>query len=141
MHNIVMRIPQLEKYRGRNPNGYFEDLPFRVRERAYHWLHRLCQKWGANLPPWRLAILIGQAKRLASTTPEERSKWGRSMLAKRGGLAVQRRYRLEGRHPTAHATRCRVMKQAAKKRAKEDAKWRKSMGLPPPARIFYLPLD
>jgi hypothetical protein len=134
-----MRIPQLAKYRNRNPNGYFEDLPFRVRECAYQWLHRFRQRWGANLPPWRLAILIGQAKRLALNPPT--SAWGRSMRAKKGGYAVQRRYRMEGRHPTAHATRCRVMKQAANKRAEEDAKWRKSMGLPPPARITYLPLD
>jgi hypothetical protein len=36
------------------------------------------------------------------------------MLACRGGLAVQRRYRLEGRHPTACATECRVSQQAAR---------------------------
>lgn len=63
------------------------------------------------------------------------------MLAKRGGYALQRKLRLEGKHPTAHATRCRVLKQRAKKRALEEAKWRTSMGLPPPARMKYLPLD
>lgn len=63
------------------------------------------------------------------------------MLAKRGVLAVQRRYRLEGRDATARATRCRVLKQNAKKRADEDAKLRDSLGLPARARVKYLPLD
>lgn len=63
------------------------------------------------------------------------------MLAKRGGLAVQRRYRLEGRNATARATRCRVLKQNAKKRANEEARVRDSSGLPAPARVKYLPLD
>jgi hypothetical protein len=40
--------------------------------------------------------------------PAGTSAWGRSMLARRGGLAVQRQYRLEGRHPTAAATRARL---------------------------------
>ena len=41
------------------------------------------------MPLWRRAILIGQAKRLASMSDDERSAWGRSMLAKRGGYAVR----------------------------------------------------
>jgi hypothetical protein len=40
--------------------------------------------------------------------PAGTSAWGRSMLARRGGLAVQRKYRLDGRHPTAAATRARL---------------------------------
>jgi hypothetical protein len=39
------------------------------------------------------------------TSQEERFQWGRSMLAKRGGYAVQERYRREGRigdQDTAH---------------------------------------
>jgi hypothetical protein len=56
-------------------------------------------------------------------------------------LAVQRRYRLEGRDATALATRCRVLKQNARKRAREEGKLRDSMGLPAPARVKYLPLD
>jgi hypothetical protein len=54
---------------------------------------------------------------------------------------VQRRYRLEGRDATARATRCRVLKQNAKKGNDEDARLRDSMGLPAPARVKYLPLD
>lgn len=57
------------------------------------------------------------------------------MLAKRGGLAVQRRHRLEGSDATARATRCRVLKQNAKKRADEEARLQDSMGLPAPARV------
>jgi hypothetical protein len=134
-----MRIPQLAKYRNRNPNGYFEDLPFRVRECAYQWLFRFRQKWGANLPPWRLAILIGQAKRLALNPPS--SAWGRSMRAKKGGYAVQRKYRLEGRNPTAHATHMSKHIRQARKRRKREAEERARLGLPSPERIRYLPLD
>jgi hypothetical protein len=72
------------------------------------------------LPPWRFAILCGQARRLALNPPD--SAWGHRMLAKRGGLAVQRRYRLEGRHPTARATLCRVVKQRAKRRAAAEGR-------------------
>ena len=59
--------------------------------------------------------MVGQAKRLALNPPN--SAWGRSMHAKRGGLAVQRRYWLEGRHPTTHATSVRLGKQERKKAA------------------------
>ena len=63
----------------------------------------------------RLINLLGDlpswwgAKRLALNPPT--SAWGRSMLAKRGGLAVQRKYLLEGRHPTEKATQVRLAKQ------------------------------
>lgn len=95
---IPMRIMTLNKYRGRYPKGYFQDLPWEIRNQAYQWLFRLCSKWDRDLPAWRFAILVGQAKRLALNPPT--SAWGRSMLAKRGGKAVQRKYLLEGRHPT-----------------------------------------
>ena len=103
------RILALRKYQGRNPNGYFEDLPWLVRQRAYAWLGYFCKRWRRNLPGWRFAILVGQAKRLAVNPPT--SKWGRSMLAKRGGKAVQRRYRYEGRPPTQKATQVRLGRQ------------------------------
>jgi hypothetical protein len=38
------------------------------------------------------------------------------MLAKRGGYAVQRRYRLDGRHPTAKASRVRRARAGARQR-------------------------
>ena len=133
-----MRIPKLAAYAHRNPNGYFHDLPPDVRVGATQWLDRFCKKWAGNLPPWRFAILVGQAKRLALHPPS--SSWGRSMLAKRGGLALQRKLRLEGKHPTAHATRCRVLKQNARKRGLAEAEMRARLGLPSPARFKYLPL-
>src|ERR1700688_812258 len=128
-----MRISQLDNYRDRNPNGYFHDLPLDIRISATQWLDRFCKKWAGNLPPWRFAILVGQAKRLALHPPT--SAWGRSMLAKRGGLALQRKLKVEGKHPTAHATRCRVMKQNAKKRAIAEAEMRANAGLGPLARV------
>jgi hypothetical protein len=139
MYNVKMRSTQFDRYRYRKPSGHFHDLPIDVRTRAYQWLDRFCKRWANDLPPWRFAILVGQAKRLALHPLT--SSWGRSMLAKRRGLALQRKLRLEGKHPTAHATRCRVLKQNAKKRALAEAKVRDNLGLPPPARVKYLPLD
>lgn len=66
---------------------------------------------------------------------------GRSMVAKRAGLAVQRRYRLEGRDATARATICPVIKQNARKLAREGTELGTNMGLPEPARVKYLSLD
>jgi len=136
MHNVNMRIPSLENYPRKHGRGYFDDLPWQAQQRAHQWLHRFATRREAThgvVADWLLPIYIGKARHLALTTPEERSRWGRSMLAKRGGLAVQRRYRLESRHPTARATLCRVVKQRAKKRA--------SLGLPSPSRVNYLPSD
>jgi hypothetical protein len=134
-----MRIVALEKYRRHTPAGYFLDLPPEVRRSAYRWLDRFCKRWRGDLPGWRLAILVGQARRLALNPPT--SAWGRSMLAKRGGLAVQRKCRLEGRHPTERATRSRLQKLNAKKRATAEARERVDIDLADPARVFYLPLE
>jgi hypothetical protein len=137
-----MRIPNLDRYRNKTRLSYFQGLPWDTRQRAYQWLNRFIKRREAThggVPGWLFAIYCGQAKRLALNPPTP--AWGRSMLAKRGGLAVQRRYRLEGRDATARATRCRVVKQNARKRAREEGKLRDSMGLPAPARVKYLPLD
>jgi hypothetical protein len=126
-----MRIEGLRKFRGRNPRGYFEDLPWEAKQRAQLLLHRFCERWRGNLPPWRFAILVGQAGRLARTTPEERSAWGRKMLAKRGGYAVQRRYRAEGRvgklHPAHHAAQV----SASKRRWRKTLQERERQGIAP----------
>jgi hypothetical protein len=118
-----MRIEGLRKFRGRNPHGYFEDLPWEVRQQAQTWLYKFCARWRYDLPPWRLARLVGQARRLARTTAEQRSAWGRKMLAKRGGYAVQRRYRAEGRtgplHPAHYAAIVGASKRGWKKTVKE----------------------
>jgi hypothetical protein len=131
-----MKILTLEKYRGRNPKGYFQDLPRQTQYEAYWWLDRFIKRWRGDMPPWRFAILVGQAKRLALNPPT--SAWGRSMFAKRGakrgGLAVQRKYFLEGRHPTARATQVRLAKQ----RRKRVAEWLEEFR---PNRVIHLPLD
>lgn len=108
-----MKIIALDKFRRCSPQNYFRDLPDQQRHAAYQWLHRFVTRWGRDLPPWRFAILVGQAKRLALNPPS--SQWGRSMLAKRGGLAVQEKYRMEGRSPTKRATATRLAKQKRKK--------------------------
>jgi len=110
-----MKILALEKFRKRKREGYFQGLPRELQYIAYQWLQRFVTRWRHDLPQWRLAILVGQAKRLALNPPT--SEWGRSMLAKRGGLAVQRKYRIDGRHPTKRATQVRLAKQ--RKRAEK----------------------
>jgi hypothetical protein len=134
-----MRISQLDSYHNSKQPSDFSDLPLDLRTAANRWLDRFRKRWGSDLPSWRYAILVGQARRLAKNPPD--SSWGRSMLAKRGGLALQRKLRLEGKHPTAHATRCRVLKQNARKRAIDEAEVRKRLGLPARPRVTYLPLD
>jgi hypothetical protein len=134
-----MRIPNLDRYRHKTRLDYFQDLPWEVRQRAYQWLARFIRRREAThggVPGWLFAIYCGQAKRLALNPPT--SSWGRSMLAERGGLAVQRRYRLEGRDATARAACCRVRKQNPAKRTREEVKL---LGAPTPARVKYLPLD
>jgi hypothetical protein len=134
-----MKIAALKNYHHRHPAGYFQDLMPGVRASAHRWLDRFCKRWRGDLPPWRLAILVGQARRLALNPPT--SAWGRFMLAKRGGLALQRKLRIEGKHPTERATRIRLQKLAAKKRAKLEAEERASLGLPPPPTTVWLSLD
>ena len=110
-----MRIYALQNFRGRNPRGYFQDLPRETQYQAYCWLKKFVARWERNLPPWRFAILVGQAKRLALNPPT--SEWGRSMHVKQGGLAVQRQYRLEGRNPPERATKVRLAKRKKQKTA------------------------
>jgi hypothetical protein len=124
-------IPGLKKFQGRNPNGYFHDLDWPTRQRAYYWLGLFCKRWGRDLPLWRFAILVGQAKRLALNPPD--SAWGRSMLAKRGGKAVQLKYRHEGRHPTEKATYARL----ADLNVRKETKRRESLALPPSPRHWF----
>ena len=114
-----MSIPGLSNYQRRHTNGPFDNLPADRRGLALLWLEKFKRRWGKDLPQWRLAILIGQAKRLALHPPS--SQWGRSMHGKRGGHAVQRKYWLRGQHPTEKATRIRLLKQeGAKTKKMED---------------------
>lgn len=103
----MMIMAPLFKRRQRKAK-YFGGLPYEVQLEAMRLYRRMSEKWGRDLPGWRRAILIGQAKRWAMSSAEERSQWGRSMLAKRGGYAVQNKYRLEGltgpKHPAHKAS-------------------------------------
>jgi hypothetical protein len=127
-------IPGLKDYQGRNPRGYFQDLPWDVQRAARMWLHRFCERARrvrGCVPGWLFAIYVGQAKRLALNPPSY--DWSRRMNARKGGYAVQRKYRHEGRHPTESATKARQNKAKARRRRK--------LGLPEPPRHWFLPLD
>lgn len=132
MYNSTVRIEELKKFRGRNPRGYFEDLPWEVRNRACAWLDKFVTRRKArfgDVPKWLFPIYVGQAKRLALNPPT--AAWGRSMLAKRGGYAVQHRYQAEGRtgkaHPAHHAARV----SASKRRWKKTVEERERQGIKP----------
>jgi hypothetical protein len=88
-----------ERRRPRRPKGddLFEDMVEPFRGIARMTFDRLCTRWRHNLPSWRKAILAGRARWLAVHRPD--SAWGRSMRAKRGGYAVQEKYRRQGHHP------------------------------------------
>ena len=68
-----MKIDSLRKYNGKNPSGFFNDLPPQAQMRAWQLLGKFEARWHGNLPRWQRAILIGQAKRLARMSDEERS--------------------------------------------------------------------
>jgi hypothetical protein len=107
-YGVGMRIESL-KLHGKvyhPPGRYFDDLAPQARQRAETLLRVWRIRWGRhNMPNWRLALLVGQARRLAQNPPG--SSWGRRMAAAKGGYAVQQRYRLEGRNPTEAATEAR----------------------------------
>jgi hypothetical protein len=81
-----------------------------------------------SVPQWLFALYVGQAKRLALNPPSY--EWSRWMNAKKGGYAVQRKYRAEGRHPTEKATYARL----AALNVRREAERRKRLGLPPASR-------
>jgi hypothetical protein len=125
------QIPGLKSYQGRNPDGYFHDLDWPVRQRAYAWLDRLRAKGKRErgwVPQWLFALYVGQARRLALNPPTY--EWSRWMNAKKGGYAVQRQYRHEGRHPTEIATQV----HRANARMLKDSAQRERLGLPPRPR-------
>lgn len=137
-----MKIAALEKYRRDGHTGLFAYLPLETRRCAERWLHYFCQRRrarGLAMESWLIGIYCGQAKRLALNPPSP--AWGKSMLAKRGGYAVQRRYILEGRtgprHPAQKAAR--VSAQRRNERKREDE--RERLGYPPPARHGFTNLE
>jgi hypothetical protein len=56
----------------------------------------------------RLHVMPALVRGRRSLPPVGTSSWGRSMLAKKGGLARQRQCRALGIHPTAEATARRL---------------------------------
>jgi hypothetical protein len=112
-----MQIDGLKDYQRRGSAGPFADLPPELQKRACLRLQKMVNKHrlrGRKIERWLYGILCGQAKRLTLNPPT--SEWGRSMHRKRGGYAVQERYRAEGRQPTAKATLVRVARQQAASR-------------------------
>ena len=88
-------VPTLKARKSpRTPGGPFADLTWPQQRVAEQWLWKWCLKWGNDLPPWRRAILIGTAKRLAKNPPKP--GFGRSLFAVRGCKAMARKYKKLG---------------------------------------------
>jgi hypothetical protein len=144
----ILRPPVTPLF-ARRPRRYrehlFDDLPLEARQEANWRYWRSCKRWEGNLPGWRRAILIGQARRWAMTSEEDRSQWGRTMLAKVGGYAVQLMYREKGRtgekHPARKAAKISVLHRRWKWKNCEEERQRQKLGLPPKTRSKVLPID
>jgi hypothetical protein len=82
------------------------------------------------------------AKRLAKTTPEERTRWARKMLGRLGGLRVQQMYREQGRvgalHPAIRAGKKSMQCRRQQKQKAEEEYQRQVLGLPPKTRSKWL---
>jgi hypothetical protein len=132
-------IEALKQFRNRCS---IDELPGALRFRAHQWLSRLiaqAKRRGRPLQSWYVAILRGQAKRLALNPPT--SEWGRSMASKKGGYAVQRRYKLEGRNPTARATHMSKWIRKSRKLRRKQAEERTRLGLPEPSRHGFTNME
>jgi len=128
----------------RNPHSrsdvpMFEGLSPQQEQEASRLLDKFLRRH-PDCPAWLYPILVGNARRLAINPPS--SAWGRSMRAKKGGYATQRRYRIEGRtgsrHPAHYAAVVSASKRKWRKEKREDTERRKCMGLPPAARVKHL---
>lgn len=109
-----------------------EDLPepFRsvARERYAQLVHNRMVS-GKPTPQTTLALLAGQAKRLALNPPT--SAWGRPMRAKKGGYAVQRHYETEGRTGSAHPAPLAAAVSASRRHWKKTVEECKRLGIIP----------
>jgi hypothetical protein len=131
----------------RRPRRYeeylFDDLPPDVRHRAEGLLAAFCRRHRHRLASarWLYPVLVGQARRLAVNPPT--SEWGRSMLSKRGGYAVQESYRRQGRtggkHPAHKAARISANHRRCRKMEHGEERMRQAVGLPPKSRSKVLP--
>ena len=127
------------KLRSRSRESLFDDLPPQQQTIAYEKL----SEWLSNRPwePWRYPILIGRARAFARTTPQERRAWALRMQARHGGLAVQQRYRHEGRDTITKARAISSLNRKYRREAAKEAERRNQLGLPPPARSKCWPID
>ena len=133
-----MKIAHFARRPRRYKKHQFDDLPLEERWRAEGWLGEFCRRWKGDLPTWRLAILAGQARRLARTSPEQRSQWGRTMLAKRGGYAVQRSYVVKGRTGAKHPAHRAARVSASRRRLRKEERVREALGEPPKPGVKWL---
>lgn len=137
-----MKIAALEKYRRGAHARLFADLPPETVRIAHRWLDRFCQRRrarGLTIEPWLFGIYCGQARRLALNPPS--SDWGNSMLAKRGGYAVQRRYILDGRTGSRHPANNAARVSAQKRRRRKEENERGRLGYVPPASYGFTNLE
>lgn len=132
-----MRIPNFRHVKRRRKN-LFDDLPLELQWRARSWLDRFYQRWKGNLPSWRRAILIGRARWFALNPPT--SKWGHTMLAKKGGYAVQRLYQAQGRVGMRHPAHRASAISASRRKFRKEAAERERQGLPARPRHWFLPV-
>lgn len=136
-----MQIEGLRKYQRRNSRGAcFAGLPPDVRGCAHRWLERFVSRRRARgklVRGWVFGILVGQAKRLALHPPT--SEWGRSMRARKGGYAVQRKYTREGRNPTDRATFVRLVRGGHAQSAREFVEAPRDAALSKPGVPNYAP--
>lgn len=92
------RVAKLKAVKSpRNPAGPFADLTWEQQRDAERRFFKSCAKWEGNLPPWRRAILIGQAKRWAKNPPK--ANFARSLASYHGNNAYTRQRLLAGGIP------------------------------------------
>jgi hypothetical protein len=133
----------------RNPRRWrknlFDDLPFEKQQEAQRRLGRYCENHRGDSRRGLLAILIGQARRWALTSQEERSRLGHSLLASRAARALQQKLREQGLsgpdHPFAHrAARISMLRRKSKRKNCEEELERQKLKLPPKTRSKWLPI-
>lgn len=141
-YTAPVKIPHYARQPRRYRKFLFDDLSPEVAHRAEGWFSEFyrCHRDELATKRWLYPVLIGQARRLAMTTPEERSQWARRMRAKLGGLRVQQLYREQGRTGAAHPAHKAARVSAARRRMRKEEKLREAMGLPPKPRHKWLPI-
>src|SRR5258708_73239 len=112
-----MRIEGLRRHRGRGV--MFGDLPLPVNRWAYNRWDQLCRKLHAQGRLTTATRALAVATVRSALTRLRDSNWGRRMLAKLGGYAVQRKYRQEGRSGARHPAHYAAQVSAARRRQRK----------------------